>query len=1263
MGEQTNHDLLRPYVPATLLQWTSGTRHEERIGTLVSADISGFTALSERLASKGREGAEELTTVINDCFTGMIDDCNLHGGDVLKFGGDALLVLFDGPQHAERACRAAIAMRRTIRRPRRTSDGKRVQLAVSIGANSGAFDLFVVGGGHDELLVSGAGSTATVNAEAAANAGQILLTTAMAAELPATWLGETTSDGVLLRRSFGSSTPTAREEAVRTPVEFVHPEQAAQILANASNEHRQVSVAFVEFAHTDAMPRADLADKLQALATIIDEACARFGVHWLSTDVYPDGGKFILTAGAPLSRGGDEDRMLRAIRDVIDADPGLNLRAGVNRGYVFAGDLGSLSRRTYTIMGDAVNLAARLMAKAGPGEIVASRPIVDWASSEIEYEPLEPFMVKGKSMPIVAGRLGRILGRRIDLDRSDTELCGRTDEIELLFDRAAAAREGRGSMSVITGEPGIGKSRLALEVVRRHPDMLLGFARCQPYDRLAPYAVAEPLLRMAFGIDALADAADAGRQLVQLIAEVFPEAVPLAALVASAIGADVAATDESLAVVAEFRRTRTLQLVITLIQRTVTAPTVLFVDDVHLADDQSREILEALGEAVDETALLVLVTSVPGETLQPQPIELGPLGESDVSRLLEVLLGERAVAADVVRDVTARSSGNPLFLGELVRVLAEDPTARMPDSLEALVSSRVDALEPADRLLLRQASVMGVEVDIELLGRATSDDLIRRQDRWERLSRFLEWSSPGVVRFRYDTYWRVVYGGLSFAARRSAHARVISLLEADIAAEAGVTTDELAIADPFVIGRLAAHAERANDQPRIWKYANAAAVDAAERSLFGAASQLYEVALTARAAATRTELVEVAERAVAVFDKAGSFDAANRALMIALPLQQSAAGRAHLLRLRGEIAERRGDIALATRCFKQARAIWRDDDFGAGLDEQTRLNAAEAGLAYRQARYADSWALASSALTQANLIHEPGVAAHAGLLLNTLAFHMRLRGHQVRGPDLSELYRRAGDLVGEAHHLNNMAVDLYFEGDWATAATLYRQAAELCVTTGDVVYEATALNNIAEILSDQGRLDDAGTMFREAARTWRSVGFATGIALVEANLGRLATRSGDFDTADGLLASSLERFERLGAQAFVHEVELRIIDNDLMAGRRVERERLDEHARLARETDWDANLAAYAERLVWAVEMAAGDSVAAQGAIDRSIAVARRAGLEFDLALALLARAGTADVGAADDVDEAERLLARLGADAVVARQRITPKDRRVSAG
>jgi class 3 adenylate cyclase/tetratricopeptide (TPR) repeat protein len=1226
-------DALIAYVPKLLLRWPVDAAHQVRTGTLVSADISGFTSLSERLAQKGREGAEELTVIVNDCFTGMIDACDKHGGDVLKFGGDALLVLFEGERHTQRACRAATAMRQTLKRQRRTTDGRRVRLAVSIGIHSGDFDLFVVRDKHDELIVSGAGSSATVDAEAAASAGEILLTASAAAELPAAWLGQVTEDGVLLARTYGASQLLERDAAFRKPVDFVPPEQAAQILAGATNEHRQVSVSFVEFSHADDMPRDELATKLQMLAASVHDACDRHGVHWLSSDVYDDGGKFILTAGVPTSRGGDEDRMLRAIRTIIDEDPGLHLRAGVNRGYVFAGDLGAPTRRVYTAMGDAVNLAARLMAKATPGEIVASRAIVDWASSEFEYEPLDPFMVKGKSMPIHAGRVGRILGRRTDLDRVDTDLCGRATDLGLLMSRAADARAGRGSVTVITGEPGIGKSRLALEVIRRNPDLALAFVRCQPHDRLVAYAVIEPLLRTMLGIDVEADAVETGHALVAWLGEHHPSALPLTPLLAVAFGAMVESTPQAEAVAAEFRAARTLQLLVELIHLVVVTPTVVYIDDLNLADDQTRDVVHVLHDAANETPLMVIATSIPGDAPHLNPVHLGPLTESDVTDLLDLLLGEQTIAADVVREVVHRSGGNPLFLGELVRCLSEDPNAPMPDSLEALVSSSVDALEPTDRQLLRQASVLGSEVEIELLGRVTSDGLIRRQDRWDRLSRFLEWAAPGVVRFRHDTYWRVVYSGLSFAARRDAHRRVVELIEADLAE----SLDGADAPDPQLISRLAAHSARSGDHARTWKYATSAADHAAEKSLFGVAAQLYTMALESRSGADRSVVGEVAERAASTFNMAGSFEAANSALVVSLRSCANPADQARLLRLRGEIAERTGEVRRAATCFKRARAIWRSEEFGAGVVEQARLGAAEAALAYRQARYADAWVLASAALAQGNFVEDPATAARAGLILNNLLFHMRLRGFSVRGPDLTELYREAGDRVGEAHHLNNLAVDLYFDGDWSTAAALYRDAAELCITTGDVVYEATAINNIAEILSDQGRYSEADTMFRHAARTWRSVGFATGIALVEANLGRLATRTGDFDAATDLLSSSLARFEQLGAQAFVHEVQLRMIDNDLSARRLADRTQLDAFVVLARTTDWDANLSAYAERLMATFERQAGDAAAARIAIDRSIEAARRAGLEFELALALAEGDGTSA--------EATAIFDRLGVD------------------
>src|SRR4051794_32959673 len=117
-GAATGTTILRPYVPRMVIQWISeepGVRCRELEGSIVFVDISGFTKLSERLSRKGKVGAEELTDVLGACFTRLLAIAYGNGGSLLKFGGDALLLLFTGAEHQAKACRAAVGMRRTLR--------------------------------------------------------------------------------------------------------------------------------------------------------------------------------------------------------------------------------------------------------------------------------------------------------------------------------------------------------------------------------------------------------------------------------------------------------------------------------------------------------------------------------------------------------------------------------------------------------------------------------------------------------------------------------------------------------------------------------------------------------------------------------------------------------------------------------------------------------------------------------------------------------------------------------------------------------------------------------------------------------------------------------------------------------------------------------------------------------------------------------------------------------------------------------------------
>ncbi|NIR35506.1 MAG: adenylate/guanylate cyclase domain-containing protein, partial [Actinobacteria bacterium] len=248
-----------PYVPHLLLRWDEGgPRHRQVDGSLVSADISGFTALSERLAAYGREGAEELTVLLNRCFGPMIEIVEARGGDVLKFGGDALLILFTGPDHTARAAGACWRMRELIERTWSTPLVRRVELGISQGIHSGTFDLHLVDGGHQELLVVGPGMTATVDCEGAAERGEILLSHAAAALLDDAVLGPSGEHGRPLTGDVGEYLWLVDDDTPsRTPAPFVPGWLKEQVAAGRVAEHRVVSVAFVFFGGLDDVLAAE----------------------------------------------------------------------------------------------------------------------------------------------------------------------------------------------------------------------------------------------------------------------------------------------------------------------------------------------------------------------------------------------------------------------------------------------------------------------------------------------------------------------------------------------------------------------------------------------------------------------------------------------------------------------------------------------------------------------------------------------------------------------------------------------------------------------------------------------------------------------------------------------------------------------------------------------------------------------------------------------------------------------------------------------
>src|ERR1700761_8466932 len=236
---------------------------------MLFADLSGFPRLSERLQRRGTEGAELLVGTINRVFEQLLRVAYDNGGSLIKFGGDALLLFFEGEQHPARATHAAFRMRKRLRAmvPMDVA-GVSVRLRMTVGVHSGAYQFFLVGESHLEHLVVGSGASGIVRTEALADNGQIVVSAATAARLPPRVLGPAIEDCFLLRAD-----PLEEDLVLAGPMLLPPAEMGGRALSTAVRahvahggsvpEHRRASIAFLQFRETN---RILVEEGIEALA-------------------------------------------------------------------------------------------------------------------------------------------------------------------------------------------------------------------------------------------------------------------------------------------------------------------------------------------------------------------------------------------------------------------------------------------------------------------------------------------------------------------------------------------------------------------------------------------------------------------------------------------------------------------------------------------------------------------------------------------------------------------------------------------------------------------------------------------------------------------------------------------------------------------------------------------------------------------------------------------------------------------------------------
>jgi class 3 adenylate cyclase/tetratricopeptide (TPR) repeat protein len=443
---------------------------------------------------------------------------------------------------------------------------------------------------------------------------------------------------------------------------------------------------------------------------------------------------------------------------------GIAIRIGVNTGEVVAGD--TSSRDTF-VTGDAVNVAARLEQTAPPGEVLLGESTVRLLRGAALVEEMPPLTAKGKSEPLAAYRLISVSDERPQ--RQGTPLAGRDPQLrhlESAFAHVAANNECR--LVTVIGEAGVGKSRLASELVERTGARVVR-GTCLCYGEGITYWPIVQAIRELVGIgiqhsrdDALAllEAHFDGRQVVTLIAQ----------LLGLAEGA--ATPDETAWAIRSFLAAGSSE-----------QPLVVVIDDIHSGEPLLLELLRSLPTSIDAPVLVLCLARhelLEGYPDWPTDILLEPLTGDDVASLVDTLAGD--APSDVRERLVRVSAGNPLFLEELVAALRDDVDT-LPTSLHALLGARLDRLEPNSRNALERAAIEG-----EVFHRGSVIELSADQesvpDALADLGR-REFVRPATASFAGETAFRfkhilvrdVAYGGTAKTLRADLHEQFANWLE------------------------------------------------------------------------------------------------------------------------------------------------------------------------------------------------------------------------------------------------------------------------------------------------------------------------------------------------------------------------------------------------------------------------------------------------------------------------------------------------------
>ncbi|HEX6143280.1 MAG TPA: AAA family ATPase [Geminicoccaceae bacterium] len=597
-------------------------------------------------------------------------------------------------------------------------------------------------------------------------------------------------------------------------------EQPTAPAALRQAERRQLTVMFIDLVgSTELSAQLDPEDMGQVIRTY--QGCCKEVVEGWGGQVAKYMGDGVLAYfGWPQAHEDEAERAVKAGLDLArgvarlgtPAGAGLEARVGIATGLVMVGEsIGEGGAQEEAVVGETPNLAARLQALAAPGSVVISQATRRLVGGLFELDDLGPQRLRGFAEPVAAWRVGgegRAEGRFEALHGQHlTPLVGREPELGILLERWAWAKDGDGQVVLLSGEPGIGKSRVIRTLRERlgdEPYTLLGHY-CSPYHTNSVLHPVVDLLRRAAQLDRDDPPEEQLAKLEALLARSSDRVNEVLPLVAALLGVPSGDRWTVLPLTPEVQKRRTLEaLVDQLAGLAAQQPVLALYDDVQWADPSTLELLELVIERAASLRVLVLITFRPefsppwGGEAHVTTMTMNRLGRRQGVAMVERIAGGKALPAEIVEQIVQRTDGIPLFVEELTKAVLESdllrdtgdhfelaglvPPLAIPSTLHDSLLARLDRLAPAKEVA-QIGAVIGREFDHELLAAVAPLDAAQLQEALDQLLAaeliFRRGRPPEAsYRFKHALVQDAAYQSLLRGKRQLLHTRIAAALEA-----------------------------------------------------------------------------------------------------------------------------------------------------------------------------------------------------------------------------------------------------------------------------------------------------------------------------------------------------------------------------------------------------------------------------------------------------------------------------------------------------